>query len=389
MPEHATVYAPSPATHTPDHTCLQINERRANNYEIRFDFAAYKQLQLEQPHLTPQEYQRRLDQLDGRTKNNLLTTLMERFNVQVSQVRFKMVDGKLQHSDHDEPMEDVLIRGQQYRLRNGNPVDFKREETEVLNFQTRQAGLNKGVKTCVSISPRGEAGTDYIHHFFDIDEVQDDGTFTTSRYTLKIPREELPEAARQLDPNFPTQGKDEPLDVFLLRNPIANVPTDKILSVLHQDETAMSLEEFGTKVELSTRELRDYYIKRCRQGAAENELTSIRKSMFKLADLATHKDTFTPDNVKTLAQVQLLAKAQGLRAIIAILSQQELRDVPTNCGLPESGSNAWSVGEFGLMRDGNGTLQIVCKTCGFQYMRTSGILEKGCRLCSGTAGIVC
>ncbi|MBI3341774.1 hypothetical protein HY024_01495 [Candidatus Curtissbacteria bacterium] len=384
----ATISA-NPTTISSDHPCLQISERRANNYEVLFDFGAYKELQNLKPFLEPEEYQRKREQLDARTKNNLLTTLMERFNVQVSQVRYEMVNGKLKSPDHDDPMEDVIVRGQQYRLRNGNPIDRPREVAEVINFQKRQEALKRGAKTNVYISPRGADGTDYIHHFFGTDEVQADGSILTSIYTLKIPHHELLEAIQKLNRNYAKPQPGEPFDAFVIRNSIADVPIEKVLSVLHQDESSMPLSEFGVKVEIPTRELRDFYIKRAAEGATEQELSAIRKSMLKLADLSTGKDTFTLDNANALADIQTLTRAHGVQAIIALLATQQLRNVPTNCGIQESTTSAWSVGEFGFYRDGSGTLQIICKTCGFSYMRTSAILEQGCRLCSGKDGIAC
>ena len=210
-----------------------------------------------------------------------------------------------------------------------------------------------------------------------------------SRYTLKIPDEELVKAAKAIDPNYPDPEPNEPLDAFLLRNPLIDVSLKKVMSVLHQDESAMPLSEFGVKVELPTRAMRDYYVERAKNGANELELSSIRKTILKLTDLGIGKDTFTPDNIKAFEEAQLMLNTQGPKAVTAHFSTQQIRSVPTNCGLQETGSSVYTVGEFGIMRDGSGTQQIICKTCGFEYMRNAGILEPRCRLCSGTDGIAC
>lgn len=368
-----------------------VIERRALQYDPMFDVLAYKQLFSEKPYLEKEEFQRKLDQLDQRTKNNLVTILGERFNLEISVVKYKMVDGKLVSGDHDEPMENVLIRGQQYRLRNGNPIDRERESAEVIGFQKRQAWLKAGKKTLVSISPKGAAGSDYKHHFFDMDENHSNGLTSMSRYTLRLTEEELLTAARKLNQDYPTLAPDEPFDAFFLKNPIAtDLSRDQILQILHQNEKSMKTNEFAAKVEKPTRDLRNHYIKRLHEDVSLEEAKGNYKSILKIADLSTGLDTYTADNQKAFQAISQLISQRGEAAAIQQLSTEKLRSVPTNCGLQEeTGASAYSVGEFGIFRDGFGTLEISCETCGANYLRTPGILEPRCRFCSGTAGIAC
>ncbi len=84
----------------------------------------------------------------------------------------------------------------------------------------------------------------------------------------------------------------------------------------------------------------------------------------------------------------------GLDAAINFYAALPEREVATPCpaifGTRKEGAHsAFSVGAFGLLRDGAGTLEVHCETCFATYIRTSAILETKCRWCSGTAGIAC
>lgn len=395
QPEPANIIALFPNAPVPIWTkrhqeTNKSTERRALQYDPLFDVLAYRQLFDEKPNLTSEEFQRKLDQLDQRTEHNLVTILGERFNLEVSITRYKMVDGKLVNDDHDEAMENIIIRGQQYRLKHGNPQDRPRELAEVIGFRKRQEGLNRGVKTLISISPRGEDGSDYKHHFFDVDEAQPDGTYLMYRYTFKIPHEQIMDAVYRLNPNFPKLKPGQPLDAFLLENPISNVPLEKILAVLHQDEKAMKADEFESKVKTPTTALRQHYIKRLHENASPEEVKSNYKSILKMADISTGLDVYTADNKEALQNMSQLISERGTAAAAQELAKGKLRNVPTNCGLQEGeGAEPWSVGEFGLFRDGLGTMWISCESCHAHYIRTAGVLEPRCRYCGGTDGIAC
>lgn len=385
--------APTSITSHPNYKEVtgQSGERRTVSYESRFDWNDYFNLLAQKPYLPPKEFVRLLEQLDGRTENNLVSDLGERFNLEVRITYYNIVNGKLHNVDHDEPMEEVIQRGQRYRLRNGNPLDHPREAAEVIGFSERQKALIDGGKTLVSLSPPGENGSDYRRNFFDLDEGQTASVAKSSRFTMKIAKENLPQIALRLNPNYVLPQYGESLDVHFLKNPIAtNLSRQEILKILHDKEKSMNNGEFAAKVETPTQELRQHYIKRLHEGASLQEIEDIRRSILKLADLSVGLDIFTQDNAQAYADITKRVRVDGLGAIVAELAAQELRTVATGCGLQEADSNRpWSVGEFGMNRDGYGTLEISCQTCGAHYLRTPGTLEPRCRYCSGTKGIAC
>lgn len=112
------------------------------------------------------------------TRRQFETYLGERLNVALSITRFEIVDGKMIPRGVNEPMEDIIQRGIEYRRLDGNPVDFEREAAELEGARKTQARLtNKDTKVGamnISISPKGEESSDYTNNFFDIYTLKED-----------------------------------------------------------------------------------------------------------------------------------------------------------------------------------------------------------------------
>ncbi|OGD89813.1 hypothetical protein A3D07_03355 [Candidatus Curtissbacteria bacterium RIFCSPHIGHO2_02_FULL_42_15] len=213
-------------------------------YDQDFDKKAYKTLSLQQDSFVPQEFTRRKNQLDTRTKHNLETALGERFNLQISQVIYRIEDGRIISEEHDEPFTDVIKRGQRHRQENGSG-DVEREKAEVEGFEKVQNILtdpqHQDAKVII-ISPRGKTDSMYQHNFFDI--YQKEGaqiTMTRFASTSSIP--EFLEAANQLDP-FNNLTKN-PKDCDFLKNPLSTYKDyEEIIENLNLDENAMTQNDY-------------------------------------------------------------------------------------------------------------------------------------------------
>lgn len=383
-------------------------ERRAVAYEPNFDITAYRNLELERANLTPEKYQRLKIQLDNRTRHNLETNLGERFNVEISQVNYYLENGQLINSDHDEPFAEIIKRGRDYRTRNGNPIDHVRESTELEGFEKVQKLLtiNHSPSTSiVVISPKGSKDSDYQHNFFDVYQKNENGKIQMSRYTSQLSYDEFWLKAKELDPNFPfvSGGTNELTDALFLSHPLTTQKSPaEILETFHdlkKDAKTMTYEQYQKLLE-DCSPLITSYLSALASNPTEHQITKIYNATLNFADAKIMPQTSLKfaqvidfPNIN-LSQASLLPT--NVAALIDFYGTLPVRQVMTGCGKQSGFSkNPWSVSECGIpkgssnLKDQYGTLEINCEECGATYERYSGVLEKFCRVCSGTKGIVC
>src|SRR3989344_3637097 len=187
-------------------------------YDPRFDQETYQVLSFQKDSLAPKEFTRRKKQLDTRTEHNLETALGERFNLQISQIEYRIEDNRLTSAEHDEPFLDVIKRGQRYRQEHGSD-DVAREIAEVEGFERLQqiiampdntvsseANLNKSeaddtvsALKAIIISPRGRPNSIYQHNFLDVYEKKGNQVIMT-RYTTTASYDQSRQAADKIDP---------------------------------------------------------------------------------------------------------------------------------------------------------------------------------------------
>src|SRR3990172_751991 len=116
-------------------------------YNPYFDSAAYRQLDR-----GGNEQQK--VQLNSYTRRQLETYLGERLNVVLSKNKYEIRGAEIYGENTDVPFADVIKRGIERRRVNGNPVDFEREEAELVGFLKIQKTLadNKTEPETVMIS---------------------------------------------------------------------------------------------------------------------------------------------------------------------------------------------------------------------------------------------
>lgn len=339
-------------------------------YNIRFDRQDYQTLASQRPYLSPQEFQRRSDQLDLRTTHNLQTMLGERFTVEISKVEYHLISGQLQNPDHDEPFLEIIKRGQKFRQEHGSK-EIPREAAEAEGFAKVQEILNtrytepcdpKGpnqipdIKVIV-VSPRGPKGSIYQHNFYDVYSRSYDGAITMSRYTSKLSYEEFYQSARSIDPLL--NLSQNPTDAEFLANPLITYQSlDQIQKIFCPQEKVMTQKEYQMLLE-TCGFLFTTYINCLINGSPLAEIQKVYNTLLNFADV-------WPNTVPM----------QNTDQIISHYGILPVRVVAAGCGI-QSGSDSqnyssWSVAEFGKW--------FTCPKCNYEATGPVGNTCPGCGL---------
>ena len=357
-------------------------------YIVDFDIEAYRLLRILKTQLSQEEFQRRKNQLDLRTRHNLETALGERFQVELSQVDYQIMDGQLKSEEHDEPFLEILKRGQEYRQDRGSS-DVERELAEVIGFERVQeviaTGDMKHGTRIIVISPRGGGDSVYQHNFFDVYQLQnvqnEDGPrfVTMTRYTSGLTHEEFLEAADQID-SF-NNLKQDSIDCDFLKTPLVTYQeTAEILTIMRPDDETITLKDYQELIE-KVSPLSDAYIKAPSQRIF-NAILNLADEIVGGSPIPAVKSSHTID----------------VESMINYFGSLPVRQVATGCGIQGGfmsmvNFSPFSVAEFGMtnsvFEDQYGPREIHCEECGATYVRDAGMLEGKCRFCSGTRGIVC
>lgn len=269
-------------------------------------------------------------QLDRRTiiKTNIEKALGEAFNCQMSQVVYRLRNGKLIPENSDEPFEESIKRGIERRKNYANQKDRARERAELEGFLKIQEIFTNPHRSratkVMSISAKGDEGTDYPLNFFDIFEQLRDGTILMTRYSSKMTRKEFRKAARTLDPSY--NSHEDATDAFLLANPVNTFrSSEEILSLFHKDENAMPSHELKRLVrQIST--LRDYYVDSLKNGDRQESLKRF-KAIFNLAADILENEKLDGKIISLTAYLE-----KDLGYIVDVYSSQPLRVSFGGCG---------------------------------------------------------
>ncbi|MEK7581644.1 MAG: hypothetical protein AAB512_05170 [Patescibacteria group bacterium] len=354
-------------------------------YNVRFDVGAYQDLHSQRASLQPQEFVRRLKNLNSLTETNVITSIGERLNVEIFKASYHLENGQLINNTYNEPFLEIIRNGQKFREEHGSQ-DVAREKAEVEMFtkvQEKLAGgeLGPGAKVIV-ISPRGGI---YGHNFYDQYQETTDGRITMSRFTSKDSYQDFHNASQILDPfnGIP----DNPTDADFLRNPLVTYKsTEEIQTIFNPQEDTLSQDEF-VKIIDSCLPYIQTYIRELVGGGNYKDAEALYFKILKLADVVSGHDPYITGQERA-AFLESLSGGNHLRETQLATP---LRPVATACGI--SGS-PYSVASFGganesVLWDKYESRVINCGTCGTSYIRPIGKLEPCCKFCGGTKGIVC
>lgn len=363
-----------------------MNERPVA-YETNFDRLAYQN-------------KKDKEKLDAYTRKQLETHLGERFNVLLSETRYGIKDGQIYGGNTNEPFMDVLIRGANYRRLHGNPVDYKREEAEVLGFgkiEEKLADENSRVGTMMlSISPKGGKDSIYQHNFYDIFTLKEDerGKYIEARrYSSGLSTQET---VQKLKEGYLLRAESTPTAEQFLGNPIEiernNTlfkDADDIHNFLHKEHEYTTREEMDEGLR-AVGFLITSYVNSLSENLSEAEIKMHLSALVNGLDIAMGK-TITP-----FAANEDIKKILNSRDYIFVLGRQPVRPVMTGCGfsgdlpalsktfIPGQEESPFSVSEFGKLTDKYGERTFNCPECGRQNLRPKDTLISKCQHCNST-----
>lgn len=350
-------------------------------YEPQFDQKAYEKVDVKGK-----------EKLDAYTKRQLETHLGERFNVLLSETRYEINDGKIYGENTTEPFMQMLERGVSYRKEFGDPVDFEREEAEVVGFKKVEEALTND-KTPIgtmmlSVSPPGGEESIYKHNFYDVFTLKKDekGKYIEAiRYSSSLTEEEYQE---KLEPF--SQFENTPTDVDFLSSPIIVdknkfKSSDDLHSYLHKDHDFITKEEFDGVVEIVTPLITSYINTMSERPFDQNLQLLTYNAILNKADLALDIVRNNKDNY--------LVKKLGFNSQFTTqmdifkFGKQPVRVVSTGCGssggfLPSQNLSStaapFRVSEFGFKN--NKEEWFSCPKCSYKANGPVGDTCPGCRL---------
>jgi hypothetical protein len=350
-------------------------------YEPQFDRNAYESIE-----------QQDKERLDAYTRRQIETHLGERFNVLLSETRFDIKDGKIYGENTTEPFMQMLERGVSYRREFGNPVDFDREEAEVVGFGYVEDTLTKDdaeVGTMMlSVSPPGGDESIYKHNFYDVFTLREDeeGRYVEAiRYSSSLTNEEYEEKVKPFKV-FETT----PTDSEFLREPIV-VDKDRFKSpddlhaYLHKEHDFITKEEFDQVLQIVTPLITSYINTMSERPFDQNLQILTFNAILNKADIALALAK-AKDN-QDLASNYAKQSGLSVQSDLYRFGKQPVRVVSTGCGSSggftvsqnfNATASPFSVSEFGIKNSKEEWFS--CPKCSYKANGPVGDTCPGCRL---------
>lgn len=357
----------------------QIEERKLV-YNPSFDERDYKNFGL----LSPEEQNR----LKAYTKRQFETYLGERVGVILSITHFEIADGKMIPQGVNEPMEDIIQRGVRFRrnLENPNVVDFEREAAELTGARKTQARLtNKDTKVGtmnISISPKGEEGSDYTNNFFDVYTLKEDegrryiemrrylSTLTVDQYQEKLKPFKIfnktPTAADFLKDPIEMDAFESPDDIQKYLNKGIKALEAEKLEQIKQMTAPFVASYINSLIDNPY----DFFAHRLNYNGVLNQ-TDIA-----LAAVVNNDRPL----IRNLQNAAFFSSQEMIRARMQVLGRQAVRVAAGPCpgisggfnlgAVPQEVKNPYSVSQFGSKEDKYGSLEFPCPHKGCEKINT-------------------
>lgn len=352
---------------------------RSVAYNITFDINRAKEIELSKK-----------EAFVAYTEKQLITHLGERLSVVLSKGRLDIKEGMLCGENADRSMLSMIVSGRDFRRKYGNPVDFEREDAELLGFRKIEqilADPNTEIGSMIlSVSPRGGERSDYKHNFYDVFTLKEDeeGRFVESRrYSSALSAEESVQRLGEITPVDTLLSAD---DVSLLANPILIENRDiknaeDLHKILHKDHEVMDEEEFE-RVMMLNRPYREAYLDALSRD--DPDLPYYFNAILINADQLAGKTSQDGSKTIYLFQPDTLAKKD-----IVELGKQEVRQVNTGCGSSGGAleNSPYSASNFALSiygQDEFGNLAFACPKCGHVNIRPKGEMIAACQHCNSS-----
>lgn len=314
------------------------------------------------------------------------TYIGERLNVLLSKGGYEIKNNSMYGEDVDEPFINVIKRGVDYKEKTEGKdrVDRKREEAEIEGFQKiQEMMLNSNTEAgtmVLSISPKGEEGSEYQRNFYDIftlRESQGKRFVEARRYSSALDIDEYKDKLKPL-----ASMKYIVNDADFLKNPIKidNIffdNADQVHSYLHRNHAVVEFNRFE-----DIKRDKDYEDLKQRYYQAPNP-----KILDAIKNLADEKAGLIPkifiSQKPNVFYDPIVGPSFPLTVDqkIDLYGGQKVRQVATGCGSSGSSSknkfdnglnlsSLFSVSEFGMSEsDDFGNREFPCPACGHTNKR--------------------
>lgn len=304
-------------------------------------------------------------------KDNLKSLLGERFNVLISTTRYTLRNGEIYKEGGAEPFLNSVKRGRDYRRSYPDPIDYRREDAEVIGFEKIQDELadpNVQIGTMmISISPPGPENSVYQMNFYDVFTKTNWG-IEARRYSSALTYQEYAEFL--LEMGFEGLGETAD-DTFFLSNPIKIdkfKTAEDLHNYLYREHEHISVQELE-RVWKDSEALASIYLKAVAMGNLEFKKSAMN-AFLNGADMSHfHKE------------VEVFKASDSTEKFYA-LAMKPVREVKTGCGSScgvSVANSPQSVSEFGTKtRNYKFDKEGPCRTCGSDKKQVGpvGICEK-------------
>lgn len=315
----------------------------------------------------------------------LQTHLRERFNVLTSTVEYGIVDGHLVRQGTTEPFIESIRRGRDtVRKLAPTPIDFDREDAEVIGFENRIDPFFGDEKTpleskILSISLKGDEGSKYQHNFYDIFTLKAKNGIRyveLSRYSSALTAKDYMDRLSKDRTGNPPSAAD------FLANPIViphiSITAEQIHQSLHKEHSYMSVEDFDQIWQGVQPAVLNYIL---------NKDANSFNAVLNLAD-----KVWQSQKLKKMGKSFVDYSQYGFsRGELRSLGNEQVRQVSGGCpGKSGASDNSpFSVSEFGFHEpDSLGERTFECPECGKTNLRPKDELLSNCQHC-GTDKVAC
>jgi len=329
------------------------------------------------------EYRFRRDAMVSYNKEQMVKGLGERFHVVLSRYEYDINNGELWGKDMDEPAINSFIRGRDHRREHGNPVDYKREEADVIGFgkiQAIMADRNTPFGTVImSASQPGLEGSTYNDNFIDFHTKKTDENGRVFVESQRVSSGLTMDETLEKISAFATFAIDEDDPAAsLLENPIAienSLTAEDLKFYMYKDHDYMDERTFGVIIK-NVSYLIDTY--------AESLVSAPRDKNYHrlLANTILNKsdevaERIKIDGVKVWEKLSPIPTGYHVGREIEAYGYREVKEVKAGCGI--SGGfglvgeeSVKSVADFDPKKE-----RILCCTCPFCKEKVEAVIKNG------------
>ncbi|MBU2632805.1 hypothetical protein KKG52_03750 [Patescibacteria group bacterium] len=356
----------------------QVEQEKFADYQHQVNFDRSLRFGLAADSVDLEAKKEKIDEFIGKQVETLLG---ERFHVELSSLTMNIRGGRLVGEHLNEPLLDSFKKGRDFRRLHGKEIDFKREDAEVIGFEKIEKKLTapeaKPGTMVLSVSPRGDRGSEYQHNFYDIFTLKEDKAVEVRRYSSSL---SPLETARRLNEMFLEGTVPFPSDVSFLSNPIlteegGGLSADSLHKKLHEKHDFMEKEDFDFIFPLVRPMIVSYL-----EALTEENL----KAILNHADDIWEELKKAKGKGKGKVVFLKYAYQEITAAMVRELGKRDVRQVMTGCGSSGSLLNrltSFRVSEYGVGL--TNSEKFVCPKC-HESPDNSGPVGDQCPKCGIT-----